>query len=130
MKRRVLSLLLALFLAGGMISCSETTNTDPSAAPENAAAVPSAEETEPAEPEDPNAHLYEDLPAGDFEGRSCSILTPTPSAPHPTRQQVLWCKASRKLPSSIRRGAGIRRELRLKSDLKLYRDVLLKPTPM
>ena len=76
MKRCVLSLLLALFLAGGMISCSETTNTDPSAAPENAAAVPSAEETVPAEPEDTNAHLYEDLPTGDFEGRSFSILTP------------------------------------------------------
>lgn len=76
MKRRVLSLLLALFLAGGMISCSETTNTDPSTSPENAAAVPSAEETEPEEPEDTNAHLYEDLPAGDFEGRSFSILTP------------------------------------------------------
>lgn len=76
MKRRVLSLLLALFLAGGMISCSETTNTDPSAAVENAAAAPSAEETVPAEPEDTNAHLYEDLPTGDFEGRSFSILTP------------------------------------------------------
>ena len=76
MKRRVLSLLLALFLAGGMISCSETTNTDPSTSPADNTAVPSAEETEPEEPEDPNAHLYEDLPAGDFEGRSFSILTP------------------------------------------------------
>ena len=76
MKRRVLSLLLVLLLAGGMISCSETTNTDPSAAPADNTAVPSAEEAEPEEPEDPNAHLYEDLPTGDFEGRSFSILTP------------------------------------------------------
>lgn len=75
MKRRALSLLLAFLLAGGMISCSEQSAGEPEV-PADDPAAPAAENAEPAETEDPYAHLYEDLPSGDFEGRSFTVLTP------------------------------------------------------
>ena len=75
MKRRALSLLLAFLLAGGMISCSEQSAGEPEV-PADGPAAPAAENAEPAETEDPYAHLYEDLPSGDFEGRSFTVLTP------------------------------------------------------
>ncbi len=75
MKRRVFAMLLAFLLAGGMISCSEQNAGDP-AEPANDPASVVAEETEPAETEDTDAYLYEDLPSGDFEGRSFTVLTP------------------------------------------------------
>lgn len=68
--------LALLMLSGALISCSEQgAETDPSA--ENTGAAPLAEgETVIEETEDPDAVLYEDLPTGDFDGRSFSILTP------------------------------------------------------
>ncbi|MGN1347184.1 MAG: hypothetical protein ACI4V1_10395 [Eubacteriales bacterium] len=67
---RLCCLLLSLLL---LASCSEQTADSPSAEKN----VPNADQTEPAETEDPDASLYTDLPTGNYDGRTFSILNPT-----------------------------------------------------
>ena len=79
-KARISALLLVLaLLLPPLVSCGESA-ANPGDDAGSPAADPSAgvnpEEAAPEEEEDPNAHLYADLPAGNYEGRTFTILAP------------------------------------------------------
>ena len=83
MYKRLLTLILAaLLLIPLFAACGESsTNADPVASPETtadpapAADTPAGAEEEEAE-EDPDAILYKDLPAGNYDGKTFTVLAP------------------------------------------------------